>query len=166
MGRDDRAGGSECGICAAIARLSSGSMPGMVAELNRSWVVLGDSQFYRGYCLILAKRHAREMHLMPREEAHELLDEILAVGAAIEKVARPVKLNWECLGNQEPHVHWHIFPRYADDAMRLAPVWERSERERKMALNAKDQAELVEALRAEILKIIPAARTGYGDVRR
>ena len=60
-----------CGICAIIARIRSGDFPDLVAELPRSWVILGDAQFYRGYCVLLAKRHLTEPHLMPRGEAHD-----------------------------------------------------------------------------------------------
>ncbi|MEI7686422.1 MAG: HIT domain-containing protein, partial [Planctomycetota bacterium] len=34
-----------------------------------------------------------------------------------------VKLNVESLGNQVPHLHWHLFPRRADDPDRLKAVW-------------------------------------------
>jgi diadenosine tetraphosphate (Ap4A) HIT family hydrolase len=27
------------------------------------------------------------------------------------------------LGNVVPHLHWHVIPRYADDAHFPAPVW-------------------------------------------
>jgi diadenosine tetraphosphate (Ap4A) HIT family hydrolase len=42
---------------------------------------------------------------------------------AIELSCRPHKLNYELLGNQVPHLHWHLFPRYLDDPDRLHPVW-------------------------------------------
>jgi hypothetical protein len=42
---------------------------------------------------------------------------------AIEECYRPHKLNYELLGNQVPHLHWHLFPRSADDPDRLRPVW-------------------------------------------
>jgi diadenosine tetraphosphate (Ap4A) HIT family hydrolase len=150
--------GRPCGICAIIERIRAGAFPDFVAELPRSWVILGDAQFYRGYCVLLAKRHALEPHLMPRGEAHELLDEMLAVGRAIAAVTNPLKLNYECLGNQEPHVHWHIFPRYADDPMRLQPVWLRSESERKIALEDLDRDRLLDALRTQLVRLLPAAR--------
>ena len=141
-----------------IDRLQAGAFPDFVAELPQSWVILGDAQFYRGYSLLLAKRHATELHLMPRGEAHELLDELLAVGRAITAVTNPVKLNYECLGNQEPHVHWHVFPRYAVDDLRLQPVWMRTEAERKVILEDMARRELIAALRAELARHLPAAR--------
>ena len=130
MAADKADPSKDCGICGMIARIRGGSFPDWIAELPRSWLVLGDAQFYRGYCIILAKNHVTELHLMPRGEAHELLDELLAVGRTLADLLNPSKLNYECLGNQEPHVHWHVFPRYQDDTMRLTPVWMRPEAER------------------------------------
>jgi len=149
---------SSCGICSMIDRLRAGAFPDFVAELPRSWVILGDAQYYRGYCLLLAKRHATELHLMPRGEAHELVDELLAVASTISTVTRPIKLNYECLGNQEPHVHWHVFPRYAVDDLRLQSVWTRTESERKVTLEDIERRELIAALRVELARHLPAAR--------
>ena len=141
-----------------IERIKGGAFPDVIAELPRSWVILGDAQFYRGYCVLLAKRHATEPYLMPRGEAHELLDEMLAVGKAISTVTAPLKLNYECLGNQEPHVHWHIFPRYLDDPIRLQPVWLRAEVERKVSLEDSDRHALVADLRGALARLLPTAR--------
>ncbi len=146
-----------CGICAIIARLAAGKSLDLIAELPNSWVVLGDAQFYRGYCLLLAKRHAREPFQIPREEALGLFDEVCAVADAIAEVTHPLKLNYECLGNQEPHVYWHIFPRYEDDPMKRAPVWERPAKERMLSLEEHDRSALMAALRAGISRRIPDA---------
>jgi diadenosine tetraphosphate (Ap4A) HIT family hydrolase len=156
----DESAGRACGICSIITRIRSGAFVDWIAELPRSWLTLGDAQFYRGYCILLAKHHVTEMHAMPRGEAHELLDEILAVGRTLAEVLQPLKLNYECLGNQEPHVHWHIFPRYQDDPMRHGPVWERPEVERKISLELDARVELIAAIRHELVRRLPAARIG------
>jgi diadenosine tetraphosphate (Ap4A) HIT family hydrolase len=147
-----------CGICVIIERIVSGNFSDVVAELPRSWLILGDAQFYRGYCVLFAKRHVTEMHLVPRGEAHELLDELMAVGKTLARVVKPLKLNYECLGNQEPHLHWHVFPRYAADPMRLAPVWLRPEHERKVALAPDDRRGLIRALQTDLVGVLPTAR--------
>lgn len=147
-----------CGICTLIERCRAGSFADFVAELPHSFVILGDAQFYRGYCVVLAKRHINEVHLMPADEARALFDETIAVGRAIALATRPLKLNYECLGNQEPHVHWHVFPRFEIDAMRAAPVWMRSEAERKVALEDSDRRALIRILGAELRRQIPSAR--------
>ena len=129
-----------------------------VAELPRSWLILGDAQFYRGYCVLFAKRHVTEMHLMPRGEARALFDEMIAVGKTLERVVKPLKLNYECLGNLEPHVHWHVFPRFESDPMRAAPVWMRPEPERKVTLEDSDRRGLIQIIGAEAAAELVRAR--------
>lgn len=163
MAPADAASGRPCGICGLIERIRAGSLPDLVAELPRSWIILGDAQFYRGYCVLLAKRHVLEPHLMPRGEAHELLDEMLAAGRAIAAVTGALKLNYECLGNQEPHVHWHIFPRAASDPLRLQPVWLRAEVERKVSLQDSERTRLIAKLRIELVRHAPTARWATAD---
>lgn len=147
-----------CGICALIERCRAGSFPDLIVELAHSFVILGDAQFYRGYCVVLAKRHVNELHLMEPAEARALFDELVAVGGAIAAVTQPLKLNYECLGNIEPHVHWHIFPRYAADALRAAPVWARPEAERKAALEDAERSRLIQALESEVRRHLRVVR--------
>ena len=148
----------QCGICGLIERIRSEAFPDFVAELPHSFVILGDAQFYRGYCVVFAKVHATELHLMPPAEAHALFDQTVAVGAAIAAVVKPLKLNYDCLGNAEPHVHWHVFPRYASDPLRHGPVWTRPDAERMVALDKRDRDELIASLRSELAKLVPQAR--------
>jgi diadenosine tetraphosphate (Ap4A) HIT family hydrolase len=147
-----------CGICALIERCRAGDFADFVAELQHSFVILGDAQFYRGYCVVLAKRHADEIHLMPPDEARALFDETIAVGRAIALATWPLKLNYECLGNLEPHVHWHVFPRFEADAMCAAPVWMRPDAERKVALEDSDRRALIRTLAGELRRQMPSAR--------
>jgi diadenosine tetraphosphate (Ap4A) HIT family hydrolase len=151
---------SQCGICAGIENIRAGKAPNLIAELDNSYVVLGDAQFYRGYCILLAKHHARELFELPRDVALGLADELRSVAEAIFSVVRPHKLNYECLGNLEAHVHWHVFPRYAseDEKFRCAPVWERPAPERVHPLAEDDRRKLMASLRVAITGLIPTAR--------
>jgi diadenosine tetraphosphate (Ap4A) HIT family hydrolase len=36
---------------------------------------------------------------------------------------QPDKMNLASLGNQTPHVHWHVIPRFRDDRHFPTPVW-------------------------------------------
>jgi diadenosine tetraphosphate (Ap4A) HIT family hydrolase len=36
---------------------------------------------------------------------------------------RAAQTNYELLGNSVSHLHWHLFPRYADDHNPAWPVW-------------------------------------------
>jgi diadenosine tetraphosphate (Ap4A) HIT family hydrolase len=84
---------------------------------------VGDQQVYRGYTLFLAKRCVPELHLLPRDERSLFLDEMAIVAEAAFRAVAPRKMNYELLGNSVAHLHWHLFPRYADDPNPTWPVW-------------------------------------------
>jgi diadenosine tetraphosphate (Ap4A) HIT family hydrolase len=45
------------------------------------------------------------------------------VGEALAKNFDVGKINSELLGNQVPHIHWHVIPRLITDPDPLNPVW-------------------------------------------
>jgi diadenosine tetraphosphate (Ap4A) HIT family hydrolase len=153
---------SGCGICAMIDRIKADRFPDFVAELKGSYVILGDQQFYRGYCVLFAKLHATELYLMPADTAHLLFEEMRLTAEAIAAVVKPWKMNYECLGNGEPHVHWHLLPRSETDDMRRVPVWLRPESERKVPLDENDRRALIGSIRHQLALRFPDARITPG----
>jgi diadenosine tetraphosphate (Ap4A) HIT family hydrolase len=147
-----------CGICPLIDRIKAGTFRDFIAELKSCYVILGDRQFYRGYCVLFAKLHATELYLMPADTARLLSDEMRLVAEAIAAVVKPWKMNYECLGNGEPHVHWHLFPRYETDQMRGVPIWLRLESEQKILLDENDRRALIDSLRSQLAIRLPDAR--------
>ena len=70
----------------------------------------------RGLSIVVWRgRHVVEPTEFSDDEARMYTQELLAVGRAIEQVMRPVKMNYNLLGNAVPHVHTHVVPRYMDD---------------------------------------------------
>lgn len=102
-------------ICERVALCKKNEFPLMIHEFKNSFFVLGDHQFYKGYSLLYLKKHIRELHEMPKSEYLELSDELYQASLAIEKTLNPWKVNVMCIGNQTPHIHWHIVPRYEED---------------------------------------------------
>jgi diadenosine tetraphosphate (Ap4A) HIT family hydrolase len=155
---------SGCGICAMIDRIKADKFADFVAELEGSYVILGDQQFYRGYCVMLAKLHATELYLMPADAARLLFDEMRLVAEAIAAVVKPWKMNYECLGNSEPHVHWHLLPRQMSesDELRRGPIWLRPESERKVTLDQSDRRALIDSIRHQLALRFPDARITPG----
>jgi len=147
-----------CGICAMIDRIKGGKFPDFIAELNSCYVILGDQQFYRGYCVLFAKIHATELYLMPADAARALFEEMRLTAEAIAAIVKPWKMNYECLGNSIPHVHWHLLPRYESDELRHSPVWLRPESERKVPLDENDRHALMGSLRHQLALRLPDAR--------
>ena len=143
-----------------IDRVKADRFRDFVAELSSCYVILGDQQFYRGYCVLLAKLHATELYLMPPDAARLLSDEMRLVAEAIAAVVKPWKMNYECLGNSEPHVHWHLLPRQETEAdeMRRGPIWLRPESERKVTLDDNDRRALIGSIRSQLAIRFPDAR--------
>ena len=83
-------------------------------EVSDAYLQRRDVQ--RGYTVIVWRgRHVAEPTELSDEEAAAYWLEVLRVGRAIERVLRPVKLNYDTLGNSMPHLHTHVVPRYSDD---------------------------------------------------
>src|SRR5437867_3347891 len=128
---------AECPFCLKLAHLDSLSREELVWQFPHSIALLGPWQYYLGYCILVARRHASELNQLLESERIAYFNEMCLLAKAIEVAFQPRKLNYELLGNQVPHLHWHLFPRYQDDPDGLRPVWlaidraERDEAERR-----------------------------------
>src|SRR5262245_61930940 len=123
---------TDCPLCRRLTAVDQGQDEDVVWRFPHSVALLGPWQFYHGYCVLVARRHAAELSQLDAAGRRAFLDEMCLVALAIEETFRPHKLNYELLGNQVPHLHWHLFPRYVEDAERLKPVWlalDRAERD-------------------------------------
>src|SRR5579859_5672200 len=114
---------SPCLICDRIREIQERGNRHFVAELDTGYVVCGDFQFFRGYTLFLCKNHATELHELELEKRQRFLIEMSLVAESVFRGFHPKKLNYECLGNIEPHMHWHIFPRYTNDPSPGTSSW-------------------------------------------
>ena len=149
-----------CPFCAKLA--APGLLPDdeLVWTFPHSLVLLGPWQFYHGYCLVVSRTHARELGDLPDAERRAFLDEMCLVARAIGQAFSPHKLNYELLGNQVPHLHWHLFARSSDDPARLAPVWlaldaaERDEAlKRRLQTGPEPRAATIAAVRRQLISL-------------
>lgn len=102
-------------IAERIKMIKAGENPYYVAELRTGYVVIGDHQNFRGYSLLLCKEPAIELHYLDDGLKGDFLNEMSLVTEAVDMAFSPQKTNILLLGNADPHLHWHIIPRYADD---------------------------------------------------
>lgn len=68
-------------------------------------------------------RHVAEPTDLSDEEASAFWLEVLQVGSAVQQVFRPLKMNYQLLGNTIPHLHVHIIPRYEEDPRPGGPFY-------------------------------------------
>ena len=110
---------ADCVLCARVA----GEGPLFIADLGTSRAYLNDDQFFPGWVFVVLKRHALELYDLEARERAALIEEVTRVAQALARVYRPVKMNYELLGNQVPHIHWHLVPRLPDDPEPRWSVW-------------------------------------------
>lgn len=143
-----------CPLCDKLANRAQLEPGHLVCEGEASVAFLGPWQVYAGYCVVVAREHVRELHDLAPAVRAKFVDEACRVAQAIEAAFRPRKLNVESLGNQVPHLHWHVFPRSEDDPERLKAVWlalERAEADpaerRRLETGPWPRTEIVERIR-------------------
>lgn len=114
-------------------------------------IVLVDDALYPGFCRVIWSEHVREMTDLGSAQRAILIAAVWQVEEAVREAMQPDKVNVASLGNVVPHLHWHVIPRYADDAHFPNPIWGEQKREPEAAtldtLRARLDA-LREALRA------------------
>lgn len=122
----------DCPLCRKLAQLDTLPADELVARFPHSIGLLGPWQYHTGYTILVARSHVTELHQLDPAERNAFVGELCRLSAAIERAFRPHKLNVESLGNQVPHLHFHLFPRRADDPERMKPAWlalDRAERD-------------------------------------
>ena len=62
-------------------------------------------------------------HIFKLGERVRIMDVVWAVESAQREMMAPEKVNLASFGNMTPHVHWHVIPRYRDDAHFPNPTW-------------------------------------------
>ena len=142
-----------CEICTRLRDCENGTHPGLIAELETGWAVLGDSQYFRGYSLLLCKHPVPDLEELPRAVRLKFLEEMALLSEAVSRTVQPHKMNVESLGNMVPHLHWHLFPRQLSEPEPLKPVWlvmPSSEEAAPYALDAERDKELITSVRGHL----------------
>ena len=101
-----------------------------------------------GFCRVVWNAHVAEMTDLAHAERSYLMALVYGVESALRRVLSPTKINLASLGNQVPHLHWHVIPRFADDAAFPDAIW--APARRAGAPRTADWAALETAVRREI----------------
>jgi diadenosine tetraphosphate (Ap4A) HIT family hydrolase len=114
-------------------------------------VVLVDDPAYPGFCRVIWNAHVKEMSELAPADRLVLNDAVWHVELALRAVFAPDKVNLASLGNVVPHLHWHVIPRFADDAHFPNPVWSEAVRQTEAPILAARRA-LLPKLTSEIIR--------------
>ncbi len=115
--------GVGCYLCAP--RQANNEYRLEIAQLSISTLYLFRDQRFRGYSLLIFDaRHAATLEDLNEIEYTAYMHDLCAAAKAIHQAFNPDHMNYECLGNSTPHLHWHIVPRYKSDPRWGQPIWE------------------------------------------
>lgn len=114
-------------------------------------VVLIADPDYPGFVRVIWHSHIAEMSDLTLAERARLMAVVNAVELAQREVLGPAKINIAAFGNMVPHLHWHVIPRFTDDAHFPQPVWGVRQRE-PLAADLATRCARLPALRAAITR--------------
>ena len=108
-----------------VAACRAGTFPQAICRVHSGWVVLGDVQFLRGYCLLLPDPVVGHLNQLSAADRKTVFYEASVVGDVLLDLTAAVRINYEILGNLEPALHLHIFPRFDSEPaeLRTRPAW-------------------------------------------
>jgi diadenosine tetraphosphate (Ap4A) HIT family hydrolase len=108
-----------------VVAAREGRDPRVIARLFSGWAVFGEQQFVRGYSLLLPDPVVPNLNALGARERIAFLSDMSRLGDALLKVTGAARINYAIFGNQEPALHAHVIPRYADEpeTLRAAQPW-------------------------------------------
>ena len=96
-----------------------------IADLRSSTLFLFRDQRFKGYCILSFNlRDATSLESLSDAEYSSFFADLRDSSRAIREALSPDHMNYELLGNTNPHLHWHIIPRYRTDPRWGQPIWE------------------------------------------
>jgi diadenosine tetraphosphate (Ap4A) HIT family hydrolase len=85
-----------------------------VAPLEVSTLFLFKEQTHKGRCVVAHREHTKEIFDLPKAEYEAFMRDVARAAKAIDAVVKPDKLNYGAFADKNPHLHFHIVPKYRD----------------------------------------------------
>jgi len=121
-----------------------------IARLGVSELSLVSDRRFPGRCVLTLREHATELFEASAAARQGFVEDMSRAARAIKLATGAFKMNYEILGNADPHVHCHLIPRRQDEPNPRVPAW----------LHPQPQTELDEAsaqqMKARIRELLDA----------
>lgn len=107
---------ADCPLCAEPG--------GHVVWSDADWrVVRVDDADFPAFYRVICNSHVAELTDLPAAQRVAMLARVAAVEQALRTTVVPDKINLASLGNQVPHLHWHVIARWRWDSHFPNPIW-------------------------------------------
>lgn len=123
-------------------------------------VIRVDGTSQPGYTRVIWQAHTAEMTQLSAPERSRLMDIVYLVEQIQRRELSADKINLAALGNQVPHLHWHIIPRWRADSHFPDSIWSAvpsAERGAAWALQRPGIETLVPRYHARLIEALSAA---------
>ncbi|GAB2504619.1 HIT family protein [Nocardiopsis aegyptia] len=108
-----------------------GENPTVLRRLDTGFAVIGDVQFLPGYAVLLVDDPAvQRLSELSRDRRSGFMSAMDRLGEAVERACTRLdpafrRVNLEILGNTDPYLHAHVWPRFDWEPADLVgrPVW-------------------------------------------
>lgn len=108
-----------------VEECRAGTLDRCIGRMKSGWAVMGDPQVRLGYCLLYPDPVVTDLNALTGIEREQFLSDMGHLGDAVLSITGADRINYEILGNLEPALHAHIFPRSASEMelIRTKPIW-------------------------------------------
>jgi diadenosine tetraphosphate (Ap4A) HIT family hydrolase len=102
-----------------------GENPTVLAKMKSGYAVIADPQFLPGYCILLGFPKVSSLNDLDMDQRKDFLLDMSILGDAISTVCKPIRINYEILGNSDAFLHAHVIPRYEweEEVIKKQPIW-------------------------------------------
>ncbi|MFI5525491.1 diadenosine tetraphosphate hydrolase [Streptomyces platensis] len=108
-----------------------GANPTVLRRLESGFAAIGDVQFLPGYSVLLVDEpQVQRLSDLPKSKRLSFLSDMDRLGEAVERACRRLdpafrRVNLEILGNTDPFLHAHVWPRFDWEPADVVgtPVW-------------------------------------------
>lgn len=104
-----------------------------IATLAVSYLCFVSDHRFPGRCIVVLQQHGTELFDLSPAVRHAFTDDVSTAARAIKLAVSALKMNYEILGNVDPHVHCHLIPRQVDEPKPKAPAWLHPEAQTELA---------------------------------
>jgi diadenosine tetraphosphate (Ap4A) HIT family hydrolase len=121
----------------------------MNSLLRVIWV---ESNDFPGFCRVIANEHVSEIIDLPIEQQQAFMNVVFTVAHTQRVHLNPDKINLASLGNQVPHLHWHVIPRWKTDSHFPNSIWSEKIRDGLVEISTEQK----EQLKAQLKTLLAA----------
>ncbi len=83
-----------------------------VGDMKAGTLYLFKDQAHKGRCVLALGSHKKELCECDEQERNDFMSDLAAASGAVKKLWGCTKLNLGSFGDTNPHLHFHIVPKY------------------------------------------------------